>query len=121
MRWLIMSRQSTLPWPRSPLRPSRLAGFAFRTVRSAPERVVTEERLFSRVARVDAIPRDGQVVTIEASPAEREALASFYKLPAIAALTATLRLDPWSRGGARVTGVVHGELTQVCIVSLESF
>ncbi len=82
---------------------------------------MTEERLFSRVVRVDAIPRDGQVVTIEASPAEREALASFYKLPAIAALTATLRLDPWGRGGARVTGVVHGELTQVCIVSLEPF
>jgi hypothetical protein len=82
---------------------------------------VTEESLFSRIVRVDAIPRDGQVVTIEASPAEREALASFYKLPAIAALTATLRLDPWGRGGARVAGVVHGELTQVCIVSLEPF
>ncbi len=82
---------------------------------------MTEERLFSRAVRVDAIPRDGQVVTVEASPAEREALASFYKLPAIAALTATLRLDPWGRGGARVTGVVRGELTQVCIVSLEPF
>ena len=82
---------------------------------------MTEERLFSRVVRVDSLPREGQVVTIEASPAEREALASFYRLPAIAALTATLRLEPWGRGGARVTGAVHGELTQVCIVSLEPF
>jgi hypothetical protein len=80
---------------------------------------MTEETLFSRVLRVDALPRDGQVVTIEASPAEREALASFYKVPAIAALTATLRIDPWGRGGARVTGAVHGELTQLCIVSAE--
>ena len=43
-----------------------------------------------------------RVVTIEATPAEREALASFYRLPAIAALTATLRaraLGP--RRGAR--------------------
>ena len=82
---------------------------------------MTEERLFSRVVRVDALPREGQVVTIEATPAEREELASFYRLPAIAALTATLRVEPWGRGGARVTGAVHGELTQVCIVSLEPF
>jgi uncharacterized metal-binding protein YceD (DUF177 family) len=82
---------------------------------------MTEETLFSRLLRIDALPREGQVVTIEASPAEREALASFYKLPAIAALTATLRIDPWGRGGARVTGAVHGELTQLCIVSAEPF
>ena len=52
---------------------------------------MTEAEPFSRVVRVDALPREGQTVTIEASPAEREALASFYKLPAIEALTATLR------------------------------
>src|ERR1700677_4656114 len=82
---------------------------------------MTEERLFSRLLRVDALSREGQVMTIEATPSEREELASFYKLPAIAALTATLRLDPWGQGGAHVTGAVHGELTQVCIVSLEPF
>ena len=82
---------------------------------------MTEERLFSRLVRVDALPREGQAVTIEATPAEREALASFYRLPAIAVLRATLRLDPWGQGGARVTGAVHGELTQVCVVSLEPF
>jgi uncharacterized metal-binding protein YceD (DUF177 family) len=82
---------------------------------------MTEERLFSRLVRVDHLPREGQVVTIEATPAEREKLASFYKLPDIAALTATLRLEPWGRGGARVTGAVHGELTQLCIVSVEPF
>jgi uncharacterized metal-binding protein YceD (DUF177 family) len=82
---------------------------------------MTEERLFSRLVRVDHLPREGQVVTIEATPAEREGLASFYRLPDIAALTATLRLEPWGRGGARVTGAVHGELTQVCIVSVEPF
>jgi uncharacterized metal-binding protein YceD (DUF177 family) len=82
---------------------------------------MTEEKLFSRVVRVDAIPREGQVIAIEASPAEREELASFYRLPAIAALTATLRVEPWGRGGARVTGAVHGEVTQTCIVSLDPF
>ena len=82
---------------------------------------MTEERLFSRLVRVDALPREGQAVTIEATPAEREELASLYRLPAIAVLTATLRLDPWGQGGARVTGAVHGEFTQVCVVSLEPF
>jgi uncharacterized metal-binding protein YceD (DUF177 family) len=82
---------------------------------------MSEEKLFSRVVRVDAIPREGQVVTIEAAPAERKELASFYQLPAIAALTATLRVEPCGRGGARVTGAVHGEVTQTCVVSLEPF
>ncbi len=82
---------------------------------------MTEATSFSRVVRVDSLPREGQTVAIEATPAEREELASFYRLPEIAALTATLRLVPWGRGGARVTGAVHGELTQVCVVSLEPF
>ena len=82
---------------------------------------MTEERAFSRLVRVDALPREGQAVTIEATPAEREALASSYRLPAVTALTATLRVDPWGKGGARVTGAVHGELTQLCVVSLEPF
>ena len=82
---------------------------------------MTEARPFSRVVRVDALPRDGQTATIEATPAERQTLASFFELPAIAALTATLRIEPWGHGGARVTGAVHGELTQICVVSLEPF
>jgi uncharacterized metal-binding protein YceD (DUF177 family) len=82
---------------------------------------MAEATSFSRLVRVESLPREGQIVTIEATPTERDALASFYKLPAIAALTATLRLEPWGRRGARVTGAVHGELTQVCIVSLEPF
>jgi uncharacterized metal-binding protein YceD (DUF177 family) len=82
---------------------------------------MSEEKPFSRVVRVDAIPREGQVIAIEASPAEREGLAALYRLPAIAALTATLRLEPWGRRGARVTGAVHGEVTQTCVVSLDPF
>jgi uncharacterized metal-binding protein YceD (DUF177 family) len=82
---------------------------------------MADEKLFSRVVRIDALPRDGQVMTIEATLDEREELASFYKLPAIAALTATLRLEPWGRGGAHVTGAVHGEVTQLCVISLEPF
>jgi hypothetical protein len=82
---------------------------------------MTEATPFSRWVRVDALPREGQTVTIEATSVERQALASFFELPAIAALTATLRLEPWGHGGARVSGAVHGALTQICVVSLEPF
>lgn len=76
---------------------------------------------FSRVFRVDALRPEGETVALEASAAEREALASFYKLPSIEALTASLTLKRSSAGGVRVTGAVHGRLTQVCVVSLEPF
>ena len=47
---------------------------------------------FSRVMRVDALPKEGRTVAIEASSAEREALAAFLKLPSIEALSASLAL-----------------------------
>jgi hypothetical protein len=82
---------------------------------------MTESAPFGRAVRVDAIPQDGQALAIEASPSEREALALLYRIPAIAALTATLRLERAGQGGARVVGAVHAEFTQVCVVSLEPF
>jgi uncharacterized metal-binding protein YceD (DUF177 family) len=82
---------------------------------------MTEAGPLSRVVRIDALPKEGQSVTIEASAPEREALAKLYDLPAVAALTAELRVEPAGRGGARVTGAVHGELTQICVVTLEPF
>ena len=82
---------------------------------------MSEGNVFSRIVRVDTLPRDGKVVSVEATSAEREELASFYRLPDIAVLTATLSLKPLGRDGVRVTGAVHGELTQLCIVSVEPF
>ncbi len=76
---------------------------------------------FSRIVRVDALPPEGQTFELEASPAEREALAESYKLPSIEALRATLTVKRAAGGGARVRGAVHGELTQTCVVSLEPF
>jgi hypothetical protein len=76
---------------------------------------------FSRVIRVDALPKDGQTITIEATPSEREALAAFYKLPSIESLTGTLSLSRSASGDVRATGAVHAELTQTCVVTLEPF
>jgi hypothetical protein len=80
-----------------------------------------EAEPFSRVVRVDAIPKEGQSITIEANAAERRALAARYKLPAIAVLSASLSVNREAGGVVRVTGAVHGELTQICVVSLDPF
>jgi uncharacterized metal-binding protein YceD (DUF177 family) len=76
---------------------------------------------FSRIIRVDTLPKDGETVTIEATPPEREALAAVLKLPSIERLSATLTVKRAAKGGARVIGAVHGELTQTCVVTLEPF
>ena len=76
---------------------------------------------FSRIVRVDTLPRDGETVTIEATPAEREALAAVFKLPSIERLAAELTVKRAAKGGARVIGAVHGELTQTCVVTLDPF
>jgi hypothetical protein len=82
---------------------------------------MTDAPPFSRKVRVDALPADGLIQTIEASPEERAALAALNRLPAIASLAATFAVRRSGRSGARVTGEVHAEITQVCVVSLESF
>ena len=79
------------------------------------------EEPFSRVIRVEAVPREGQTVTIEANAVEREQLADFLKLPSIQSLKASFTLARWGNGGLTVFGSVHAELTQVCVVSLEPF
>jgi uncharacterized metal-binding protein YceD (DUF177 family) len=76
---------------------------------------------FSRPVRVDALPVDGVTQTIVADEAERAALAALNRLPAIAKLTASFTLRRNGRNGAKVTGAVHADVTQVCVVTLEPF
>lgn len=82
---------------------------------------MTSEVAFSRPVRVEALPRDGLAQAIEANPAERAALAALNGLPEIAKLKATFVLRRAERGGVRVSGAVHAEVTQTCVVSLEPF
>ena len=80
---------------------------------------MSEATPFSRLVRVDALPRDGLPQTIEANAAERAALARLNDLPAIASLKADLRLTRAGRGAVRVRGEVTAEVTQACVVTLE--
>jgi hypothetical protein len=80
-----------------------------------------ESAPFSRPVRVESIPREGVEQAIEASPAERAALAKLNGLAGIARLTAKFALSRIGRGVVRVRGEVHAEATQTCVVSLEPF
>ena len=59
-------RASTPPWPRRRSRISPRADSAFRTARSRPEGSMP--RPFSRVMRVDALPKEGQTVDDRGQP-----------------------------------------------------
>lgn len=76
---------------------------------------------FSRIVRADAVHRDDEVVqTIEATEAERRALAERFELEAIDRLIATVRLRS-ARGGqmVRVSGELEADVVQTCVVTLE--
>jgi hypothetical protein len=77
--------------------------------------------LFSRPVKVEAIPRDGLETSIEASEAERGALADFNGLAGVGKLAATFSLKHGAGGTVRVRGEIRADVTQTCVVTLEPF
>jgi Large ribosomal RNA subunit accumulation protein YceD len=75
---------------------------------------------FSRVVRVDTLPRDGLAQKIAADAAECAALASRFRLPAVESLQAEFTVKRSGRG-VRVRGEVRARVIQTCIVTLEPF
>jgi len=75
---------------------------------------------FSRTVVVATLPAAGQTLTVEASEAERLALARRFQLAELRALAATVRVKP-VRGGrvVRVDGHFVAEVVQTCVVTLE--
>jgi Large ribosomal RNA subunit accumulation protein YceD len=76
---------------------------------------------FARPVRVETVPDGGVEHSVEASEAERRALAELNGLAAIGRLAARFSLRRAGRGTIRVRGEVHAEVTQTCVVSLEPF
>ena len=76
---------------------------------------------FSRPVRADSIPKDGLQQAIEASEAERDALAKLTGLEAVSRLAGKFTLSRGGRGTIAVRGEVHAEVTQTCVVSLDPF
>lgn len=66
-----------------------------------------------------ALPAKGFLERIEASEAEREALARANGLIAVSDMRAELRVHAWGGDGVRVTGTLEAGVVQECVVSLE--
>lgn len=73
----------------------------------------------SRLTAVDRVPPGGMTEHVVATEGERQALAARFDLVAITELTGLLRLEPWRRGGVKITGRVDAVVVQTCVVTLE--
>jgi hypothetical protein len=76
---------------------------------------------FSRPIRLADVPANGCGMVIRADEREREALAKLFALPAISTLEAELSVSPFGKAGLAVSGEIHANLTQTCVVTLEDF
>jgi len=68
---------------------------------------------------VAQIPDSGLDVTLEATPAQREALAKVARLPEIFSAGASFRLSHAAGGKVHVVGRVTARVGQTCVVTLE--
>ncbi len=75
----------------------------------------------SRPLSLTEVPPEGLEVEIVASEAERDGLARLNALPAIHALSATLRARRWRGDGLEVTGELRARVRQTCVLTLEDF
>jgi uncharacterized metal-binding protein YceD (DUF177 family) len=76
---------------------------------------------FSRLIAVDRVPPGGLIERISATEAERQALAERFGILGLRDLSAQLQLEPWRRGGIKVTGRLDATVEQSCVVTLEAF
>lgn len=76
-------------------------------------------RPFSRPKSIAALAPKGTEATIEATAAEREALARDLDILGIDELRATFKITPWRKTGLKLKGTVSGRVRQACVVTLE--
>lgn len=85
----------------------------------ADDRPPTDKPPFSRIVAPDHASAAQLQGRIEASAAELEKLAAFYRVAGIALLALDYSLDPLPSGRWRLTGELNAHLTQLCGVTLE--
>jgi uncharacterized metal-binding protein YceD (DUF177 family) len=80
---------------------------------------MTDKNPWSLTVTVAQIPEGGLHRDIEASPAERHALAGLAGLREVASARASLDLVPLRGGRVHVTGRARSRVGQTCVVTLE--
>ncbi|MGH6833260.1 MAG: YceD family protein, partial [Methyloceanibacter sp.] len=78
----------------------------------------TDRVVLSRTLRVDGV-RDAPSGEIAVTKAEMDAIAGMLDLVALEGLIFTYRLDHGGGGRLRLTGRLHANVTQTCVVSLD--
>ncbi len=76
---------------------------------------------FYRPISLDHIGPFGLDLTIEATEAERSALAERMNVPAILAMSCIFHLIREGRDNVLARGALHAKVTQTCVISLEDF
>ena len=74
-----------------------------------------------RMVDVASVGPEGSTVTLDASDAERKALAAANGLVDVSCFVARLRLTREGQSGIAVTGDVEAVVHQTCVVTLETF
>ncbi|MCB4824829.1 YceD family protein [Roseicella aerolata] len=74
---------------------------------------------FSRPLALGRVGPEGRQESLQASEAERSALARRFGILGIESLHAALRLEPEPDGAVRVAGRLDAAVTQACVVTLE--
>ena len=82
---------------------------------------MTEDLEFSRPFDISRIAPEGASETIAATAEECQAIAARFGVEAVHAVSATLHIQPWKRGGFRVRGEATANITQTCVVTLDPF
>ena len=77
-----------------------------------------DRAVLSRTVRVDDI-RDGASGEIAVTKTEMDAIAGMLDLVALEGLTFNYRLDHGGGGRVHLTGRLHANVTQTCVVSLD--
>jgi uncharacterized metal-binding protein YceD (DUF177 family) len=75
---------------------------------------------FSRIVKVETLPRDGLTQKIVANEIEREKLSKRFSLDSMQSLEADFVIRR-SGKGVRVTGEARAKVMQICVVTLEPF
>lgn len=73
----------------------------------------------SRVVRLDRVPARGLDIDVQASEAERSALARRFELVELPALQAAVSVRPGMGGVWAVSGRLRAEVVQSCVVTLD--
>lgn len=74
---------------------------------------------FSYRIKVGGVSHNPLELRIEADERERAALAVLWDILGVEALTAELKVRRWKKDGVKIMGMVHAEVTQACVVTLE--